>query len=733
MADPIISVLQELKAKAERNHNRYAVVFSGESRWCYTRARRTAALFSESQCLWITKQANFSTQKPAASGVRRYLGMEFQAVIFDAYSGFDPDLFAAVCGTIKGGGLLILLCPALDQWEDFNDPEKSRLAIWPYTAAHVSGRFLRLTAQALEQDKNTIIIAQNKDLPHDRLAALPDPGTKYESLQDYFPCRSEDQQRAVHAILHVVSGHRHRPLVVTSDRGRGKSAALGIAAAQLLKKGVNKIIITAPGLEAVTPVFERAQSLIPAAHFEKGQLRLGDASVIFVAADELVRRHVECNLLLVDEAAAIPTVLLEHYLKTYARIVFSTTVHGYEGTGRGFALRFNEFLDKYTPGWQALQLDTPIRWVKQDPLEALVFKALMLDAQPAPDGVADGACIDNCRFEKLDRDALLEDVNSLRQLFALLVLAHYQTQPADLRYLLDGRDVHIYVLRRDNHIIAAALLEEEGAFDKGLAEKVYGNQRRVRGHLLAQSLAAYVGLSDAPLLKYARVMRIAVHPLAQRHGLGAWLLKKIESNLIQGEFDLWGASFSAEADLVRFWIKAEFAPVYLGLSRHAASGMPSAMLLKAQSDQGRDLLTRAGQKFERHFSFMLAEVYNDLDPLLVRALIETRHGEPLLTISLEDWQDINSFVNLARGYEVNSVALWKLVGNSLREGTDIHSLTPLEYALLVTKVMQKKTWTEVVTAMGFTGQKHALQSLRQAVRKLLNGRRVNGNVVQTKS
>ena len=731
MADELNILLDRLKVVAENNFHRYSILFAGEQDWCYARAHEAAVLFPSSNCLWISKHKNQTGQMFAASRVQHYLGMEFQAIIFDIYSGFDPDLFAAITGTIKGGGLLILLCPPLDQWQSFNDPEKSRLAIWPYTSTDISGRFLRLTAQAFENDKSVVVVEQNKPIPYKQVDALrnglqpKDSDHEKTFHQTLFPCRSEDQQRTVQAIMHVVSGHRHRPLVITSDRGRGKSAALGVAAAQLLKQGTKKIVVTAPRQAAVAPVFECAQNLLPGSHYAKGKVSFGDSSVVFVSADELVRRNYSCNLLLVDEAAAIPVSLLEHYLKKYSRIVFSTTVHGYEGTGRGFVLRFHDRLNLCTPGWQMLQLDTPIRWAKHDPLEALVFRALLLDAKPAADEVVCGAGVENCSFEKLDRDTLADDTNSLRQLFALLVLAHYQTQPADLRYLLDAREVHIYVLRHEGNIIAAALLEEEGAFSAELAAKVYENQRRVRGHLLPQSLAAYVGLPDAPLFKYARVMRIAVHPLAQHKGLGGLLLQKMAATLLESEYDLWGASFGAAADLIRFWQKAGFAPVHLGLSRNAASGLPAVLVLKPLSDTGVSLLNRAQQKFARHFPQMLADVYRDLDPAIVKVLIGGSQREILDSICDEDWQDIASFVNSARGYEVNSVPIWKLVCLGLGNKSCSESLTEIELSLLITKVLQKQSWPEVVSVCGFKGHRYALDSLRDAVKKLLNSRVFN--------
>ena len=153
--------------------------------------------------------------------------------------------------------------------------------------------------------------------------------------------------------MRVVTGHRRRPVVLTSDRGRGKSAAFGIAAAQLIQAGREHILVTGPRMRAAQAVLDHARSLLP---------RERHQAIGFRAPDELLRDSPHADVLLVDEAAAIPAPLLEGLLKRYSRIAFATTVHGYEGTGRGFAVRFNRSLDRYSNSWKQLTLAAPIRW-----------------------------------------------------------------------------------------------------------------------------------------------------------------------------------------------------------------------------------------------------------------------------------------------------------------------------------------------------------------------------------
>jgi tRNA(Met) cytidine acetyltransferase len=56
-------------------------------------------------------------------------------------------------------------------------------------------------------------------------------------------------------VLALARGRAHRPLVLIAHRGRGKSAALGIAAARLARDGLRRILVTAPRSGACESLF----------------------------------------------------------------------------------------------------------------------------------------------------------------------------------------------------------------------------------------------------------------------------------------------------------------------------------------------------------------------------------------------------------------------------------------------------------------------------------------------
>ena len=71
--------------------------------------------------------------------------------MFDAFSGLELNAFAAISGTLRGGGVFYLLSPPFDSWANYPDPAYQRFLPYPYTAADVKGRFLQRFVRLLAQ------------------------------------------------------------------------------------------------------------------------------------------------------------------------------------------------------------------------------------------------------------------------------------------------------------------------------------------------------------------------------------------------------------------------------------------------------------------------------------------------------------------------------------------------------------------------------------------------------
>ena len=91
------------------------------------------------------------------------------------------------------------------------------------------------------------------------------------------------------------------------------------------------------------------------------------ANLSYIAPDILLNEKPDCDLLFVDEAAAIPVPMLLQILKSYPRIVFASTMVGYEGNGRGYTLRFLHYLRSQFKSLKTITLDEPIRFANMTP------------------------------------------------------------------------------------------------------------------------------------------------------------------------------------------------------------------------------------------------------------------------------------------------------------------------------------------------------------------------------
>jgi tRNA(Met) cytidine acetyltransferase len=268
-------------------------------------------------------------------------------------------------------------------------------------------------------------------------------------------------------------------------------------------------------------------------------------------------------------------------------------------------------------------------------------------------------------------------------------------------------------------VAAVALVALEGGLEAALADQVYAGRRRPRGHLLPQALCAHAGLAEAPLLRFLRIVRIAVHPAAQGRGLARLLLRRVRDRADGAGIDLAGASFGATPGLLRFWARCGFDPAHLGTRRNAASGAHAALVLQPLSEAGGGLARRARQRFARRFPGLLAGPLRGLDPELAAALLAgTDPGAPAPATEI-DWAELRSFAFAQRSYEAALPSIQDLLHRrlpaALRDGQPDGRVA----TLLIAKALQHRDWSVTARLISASGRAEVIALLRSAVGGLL--------------
>lgn len=613
--------------------------------------------------LWISSQPAGEFIHLSPSQYRKLLGREWPLIVIDARDGFRANLLAAAAGAVAAGGLLVIISTSLEHWLTQPCNETLRLFGKPLLT---TGLFLPRLVERYREQFYWVDLAQGiveaprkatyRDDAFCSKASLPI--ARHSEIPS--KCASgwrelAQQQQVIERIKQVFTGHAKRPCVVTADRGRGKSSALGVAVAELVNTTEKKFVITAPNPQACQQVFHWFNRLVP----EELQHHL-----IFLAPDELIERLNENKLavdgVLVDEAAAIPVPMLTQLLKKVNRIVFSSTIHGYEGNGRGFAIRFTSALNTLMPNWRHLQLVEPIRWNAGDPLEAWVSQVLLLvppmldsDQQKQKSEAINEHPSVSWRW--IEPQQSIDEV-LLTQAFCLLVESHYQTTPDDLRQLMDHPERSLLIGCVEDHVIAVAMLLKEGQLEQELAQQVALGKRRARGQLTPQTLAYHLRFPELAELSGWRVQRIAVRAEFRRQAIGKHMLDLIEKQAADQQFDYVSSSFAASNDLIPFWTTSGYRPVRLGLKRDKASGCHSLLVIKPLSENSQ--WNSIFERFYRVAEKLLASTFRQLDPRLVVQL----------------WQ-VN-FVNNKVSNEQRDGALAFARGESLLEDVidDLHAL-----------------------------------------------------------
>lgn len=684
--------LGQLLRQAAAQRVRLPVWLQGEPAALLHFANQLLAQFAPERCWWLGSEAPEQCTALKQAKAHQLLGTECDWLVINACSGFNGDQIAAASGALKAGGLWLLLTPPTDSWLVQPNPDHQPLLSYPLTPPAGAQGFTAFWCNTLQQANllhaqltadGDIQILQQPTFPPLAVSADCQP-----------PFKTAGQQTAVAAIVKVVTGHRRRPLVLTADRGCGKSAALGLAAAELAKQGKQRILITAPS---------QPQASVALAHFAS-QIQQAQQNVLqFIAIDQLLAEQPAADLVLVDEAAALPAPQLQQLVSHYSRLVFASTEHGYEGTGRGFQLRFQPYLAQQCPDWRQLRLTEPIRYQSQDPLEQLIRHSFLLKLDlPEPAYDSTQAVL----LKHYQHHDWLVEPEKLQQVFALLSFAHYQTQVKDLLALLENAALGVYTLEQNGQLLGCMLLSSEGEFSAELAEQIYQGKRRVQGHLLAQSLAFHLAEPGLACLKLARIMRIAIVPGLQQQGLGSQLLQLVSHELSRRGYHYLGSSFGATPRLLGFWQRNAFLPIRLGQQLDKASAEPSVLVCKAlQGDT--TTVSRLAEHFSQQLYLELTEYPTTLEPVLLLRLVKP----PLRILSPAEQQQLSLFANGQRPYELVSTLLvyWF---NQYRLQLD-----PLATAVFIARCWQKQSWPLLARRFQLAGKAAIIKLMQQSVAK----------------
>ncbi|MFT5112138.1 MAG: tRNA(Met) cytidine acetyltransferase [Parasphingorhabdus sp.] len=556
--------LQQILQRCTENRHRCLIIIKGNGVRSLAVAERLCVQLNNVQRIGL------AGSRRKKSSVTSFLGQECDSVIFDVRSGFDLDQFAALAGSIRAGGQMILLTPEFSKWQSFEDPDTRRWIPHAENPLSFGHRFITRWTKLAGADPDVFILNPQKCTEDERLTIIPSKTPVYRI--------TVEQSAVIRAVGRVLNGHRRRPLLLTADRGRGKTAALGMAAAELLKNSAICIGVVAVKKSALEALFRHANYELGNDPDDEFSIQHKQSSVRYLSLQQLLNGDESLDLVMVDEAAAFPLSVLTRILSKFSRLVFSTTIHGYEGSGRGFALKFDQLVQQQSRGVARLEIKTPIRYNNDDPLENFIFQSLLLNAEP-------GSGLGRLQPEKLSirylsQDELRDNEGLMRQVFGLLVQSHYRTRPSDVRQFMDSPQMRIVIAEQGHRVVGVLVLASEGGLNETTSEQIWLGNTRPRGHLFAESLAFQLGLREGAALCGARIVRVVVHADLRRSGIGKKLLKFVVNQSQQQGLDYVGSSFSLGEGMIPFWEGCEFKTIRVGYKQQTASGAPAVLVIK---------------------------------------------------------------------------------------------------------------------------------------------------------
>jgi N-acetyltransferase 10 len=556
------------------------------------------------------------------------LGNTYGMCILQDFEALSPNLLARTVETVSGGGVVLLLIKSMSslrQLYSLTMDVHSRFRTEAHT--NVVGRFnerfiLSLAdnpaALVVDDELNVLPISSlSRTMPTSAAAITarkvaasggvaaeiidsPELKDLKNSLADTLPIgpliaktRTVDQAKALLRFEEAISEKTLRSTVaLTASRGRGKSAALGLAVAAAVAHDYSNIFVTSPSPENLRTFFAFLFVGFDALDFQEhidyeiiqstdqamsgvivrvNIFRNHRQTVQYISPTDASRSLAQAELLVIDEAAAIPLPVVKSMLGPYL-VFLCSTITGYEGTGRSLSLKLIDQLRTNSVSapvggrnghnqqvqqsiglpssgaagrsgmagrvFREVQMAVPIRYAERDPVETWLYDLLCLEAGGVRQTLTAGAPHPNeCELYYVERDALFSrhraSESFLHRVMALFVASHYKNSPNDLQMLSDAPAHALFVLlaptRADTDklpdVLCAIQVCLEGRISSRSAKASMSRGHRASGDLIPWTLSQQFQDSDFATLSGARILRVATHPDVQKMGYGTRALK----------------------------------------------------------------------------------------------------------------------------------------------------------------------------------------------------------------
>lgn len=548
----------------------------------------------------------------------KILGQTFGMCVLQDFEGLTPNLLARTMETVEGGGMVLLLLKnvkSLKQLYTMNMDVHARYRTEAHgdVVARFNERFLMSLgscggALVIDDEMNVlssvsgargVVELKSGEVTTESQKAKEDLAEIKESLEGEKPvgdlvklAKTVDQAKALMTFVEAIMEKTLASTVtLTAGRGRGKSAALGMAIAAAVACGYSNIFITSPSPENLKTLFEFifkgfdelgyldhtdydiVQSTNP--DFNKAIVRVNVHRDVSQTMSRQTIQYIrpedsytlgQAELLVIDEAAAIPLPLVRKLLGPYL-VFMASTINGYEGTGRSLSLKLIQQLRdqsrniglqngdtkianrdgnkkeeassrRTARSLREIELNEPIRYASGDAVEKWMNSLLCLDATLSRKSKIHGTPHPSqCELLQVNRDTLFSfhpiTERFLQQMMALYVASHYKNSPNDLQLMSDAPAHQLFVLvaptaddaNKLPEILCVVQVALEGQISRESVLNSLSRGQRAGGDLIPWLVSQQFQDSEFAGLSGARIVRIATNPDYGSMGYGSRALQ----------------------------------------------------------------------------------------------------------------------------------------------------------------------------------------------------------------